>query len=57
MVDGTNGFLFDYDNSNDLAATINKAYGLKEKDGNPHFQTRESRRKILNKFCHPIFRT
>ncbi|MGN6266147.1 MAG: hypothetical protein ACTHM5_10770, partial [Ginsengibacter sp.] len=36
--DGINGFLFEYDNSTDLARTIDKAYRLKNDDWLPVFK-------------------
>lgn len=37
--EGKNGFIFDYDNSNDLALVIDKAYSMKKNGWQPQFDT------------------
>lgn len=41
VTDGTNGFIFEYDNSKDLSDVIRKAYGLKETGWQPVFEYSE----------------
>lgn len=43
--DGINGFLFEYDNAKDLAATIDRAYQLKKNGWLPQFEERKNTEK------------
>lgn len=45
--DGVNGFLFDYDNEEELAAVIDKAYDLKESGWRPCFTNPENSDKDI----------
>ncbi|MDE3184117.1 MAG: glycosyltransferase [Bacteroidota bacterium] len=55
VTDGINGFLFEYDNARDLAATIDKAYDLKKKGWQPAFTYPENPEKdveeIISYYC------
>jgi glycosyltransferase involved in cell wall biosynthesis len=45
ITDGVNGFLFEYDNAEDLAKTIDKAYQLKVNGWMPEFSYPENPEK------------
>lgn len=53
--DGVNGFLFEYDNARDLAATMDKAYDLKKKGWQPVFTYPENPERdieeIISYYC------
>ena len=55
VTNGINGFLFEYDNAKDLAATIDKAYDLKKKGWQPVFTYPENPEKdieeIVSYYC------
>lgn len=47
ITDGVNGFLFEYDNADDLAVTIEKAYRLKSNGWKPQFSYPENPEKDI----------